>query len=418
MTRRPRPDLCVSAVPASYRPGYPRRLSPEEFRALVERPAASRIRRILLAGGLAFGVPRAAAQEVPAGDAAAREARILEMLRRVDGGPGAHWFWMTSFRKERAEDGFAEPVPVPHIPIMFGNSNNGVFDADEARARAIELFRVYGLEPEAGVKVEAGGGTAVLDGADRARKVAFELRGAPGTGAWGPEAKEEPVATGLEAAEYRGLQAEGWRVHVADVNLFGVADGDRFEASLAWIAGVVDFLNGVTDGPDVDLTALLFGWKQRFALPTREALGLPASARFVGREDDEVLVIEETATILLRFARPDGSPSALGARGHVGTVWEVLERPLPTAGRPSLVEVPIGRAPDGWREPANVSRAPLLRLRQERGEGRPPIVLESRSPMILTPSAFDAARPFDVEIVLEPGRYSMGDAILVATMPR
>jgi hypothetical protein len=49
-------------------------------------------------------------------------------------------------------------------------------------------------------------------------------------------------------------KAKGWRLHVADIGDFPCLDSDQFTPTLAFLVGVVEFLNEVTEGEDVDWT--------------------------------------------------------------------------------------------------------------------------------------------------------------------
>jgi hypothetical protein len=57
-----------------------------------------------------------------------------------------------------------------------------------------------------------------------------------------------------------------------------------------------------------------------------------------------------------------------------------------------------------------------LRLTQDR-DGGAPIVVESRTNTVLVPAAFDAARPFRLEIDPTPADYVLDDAVIVLVMP-
>jgi hypothetical protein len=72
---------------------------------------------------------------------------------------------------------------------------------------------------------------------------------------------------------------------------------------------------------------------------------------------------------------------------------------------------------DPWSGHGKRPDAPVYRLARERDGGAPPLVVESRAPTIFTPSAFDAARPFDLEITLRPGRYHYDEALIVVAVP-
>ncbi len=414
--KKERIRLRHQAVPKDYDPGYPRRLSPAEWRALIASPARARVKRLVLVAGLSFGGSLSAQEAAP--PPRDREAAVLDVIRELEGGTG-RWFWSSWITKQ--DRGAIGPTFLPQVPIMFGNSQNGVFDAGRARELALQACRIYGLDPAPAARLAAGTGVTVLDGLDPSRKIGFKLRGSPGTGTWGPEAKDEPPETGLDVTEYQALVKEGYRIHVADVNSYPVMDGDHFVPTLAYFAGVVDFLNAAAGGPEVDLSALLFGWRQRFEIPAPEGLGLPEGTPVSRGESGTTFRLQVAATITLRFNEPGcPAPSIIARRPTHAS--DLLEKAVPTFGRPSVVEVPITAfRPGGYpweRGTLSSEERPVYRLTQAAGERRPAFRIESRSNVIFTPSTFDAGRPFTIEIVAKPGSYAVAEAVSVATLPR
>jgi hypothetical protein len=108
----------------------------------------------------------------------------------------------------------------------------------------------------------------------------------------------------------------------------------------------------------------------------------------------EVPVASERTTIIVGSdARMQVTIQARGARAS-----EVLEKPMSTAGRPSLAPVPIASG-DGSCPPEDSKNvAPRCCLVQMRGSSAKPLVLESRCGSFFTPADFDAAEPFRIEI--------------------
>jgi hypothetical protein len=312
-------------IDPGYAPGYPRSLTREEFEALL---APRNRERVLALWGAACA---ALAISAGGGDGADREARVLALLQREADAHrvGYGWLWSSSMVRGVGFPEETEHVYVPSIPIMFGNSSTELFDAGSARKLASEIFRAYGLECESGVILETPAVHASLDGANRERKLGFKLRGVIVRNEIEDLGEAEPSATDLDAGERAALEKDGWKLHVADVRHYRFMDGDQLTPTLAYLCGVVEFLNSVSDGPDLDLRSVLMGERLCFPVPDLKGLGLAGGESKPSNADETYQEFEtkDMRTLTLRFnAKESGSP-VVRARG-----WRaVAERNTPAA---------------------------------------------------------------------------------------
>lgn len=407
----------LAAVSPRYRPGYPSRLSADEFRALLASGRTLRLRRCAsLLGGLALAAcsgsggsgapgPRPLSERPQAPQDL--EARVLALLNRVSE-TMTEQFWFDRSTFERAG---ASRV-VANVPICFGNSINGVFDVQNARRFAVELFRAYGIELEADVALKSDGVEAEIDGFDRASRLGFELRELPPDGkstgvvAWAGTGtlRVEPEKAWLSDAEQAALEKEGTRIAAADPQ--GLYDGDGFTPTAAYLLGLADFLNGVTDGPEFDIGHFLAAEKQVFTL----AAPSPAAPALKGRKPADLREgFDLGSATTLRFDLVPGpglqiESEAPGAPR--GTVETPLERALPTAGRPTVIS--IGASCEG--------KAAKVRVTQAAAGDAAAVDVAARAGNVFLPSRFDATRAFRIEIDFEPGRCTLSDRVAIRTL--
>jgi len=421
------------AVPSVYAPGYPRTLSAEEFEALIAPRNRARARGIVNAAcaTLALSASNAAwAQRtvVATGtDQLEREERVVKLLQRyAEVQPGDSWFWNSTMTRAPESEEIAGPVYLPRIPISFGNSMSGLFDAGAARKLAGEIFRAYGVELETGVALDEPSVHARLDGADRSRKIGFKLRGAGSNEQMFAQAIPEPANTDLEAAERAALAKAGWKLHVVGMDQYELMDGDQLTPTLAYLAGVIEFLNSVTDGPDLDLRSVLMGELLHFPVPKLEALGLGNSARKLesGPYSSVTFLLERSQTITLRFNAP-GAPAptveARGSRRFAAESPATEEEKLPsTTGRISAIQTPFSmhrlQVDQATGKPLPTPEPMRVKLTQARAAGAEPLAIDARSDLVFVPSSFDAARPFEVEVTLAPGTYTLMSTLDVSVL--
>ncbi len=375
-------------------------------------PASVGARAIFLALSLFLGLGAEAQDARPLG----REERVIALLQRVarpDGWATGHWYPRSTF--ERLADGPAHAI-VPRIPITCGNSRRGLFHASRARQLARDTFEIYGLAPRVDEGLASAHGRAVLDGYDVERRVGFELRGsgarARATGASAEsEAAERELDYGLDDglddelddAELRALEAQGVRIHVADVEDYPLMDGDQFTPTLAYLAGIVEVLNEVTEGEDVDLSAILLRHAQHFPLPVVAMAELAQGVIATRKETHAELVVRARATLHFELGGEHGVQPMDGRELRSRQAPPVLlEHPLPTLGAPGVLLLD-GCHPIGPHALAAGESHVTMRLLQAAAG------LDVRAPgvMLFTSSHFDATSPFVVELELAPGTYSL-----------
>jgi len=403
--KRTKIHLALHAAPRDYDPGYPALLSPDRYRALIAPQTQLRLHAAVVAAGLAIGAPQGADDESKA--AIELERQVLDLVRSIHA-EGAFWYDKSQFpRGDDEQSGYGVS-----IPISFGNSHMGVFDAGRARELAHRIFGMYGIELAENYAIADEKCQVVLDGYDAGRKVGFELRGrVKARQGMFDSAQEEPPEQALDDEEWPALQSRGARLHVADVNDYPLMDGDQFTPQLAHLASVVDFLNTVTDGPDLDLSALLFQRGMEFSLRS-PASALPDGSKYVHNESGwaEASLTKPT-TLRFAFATPDGPRPRTRASLRFRNQQEptVLESPISTLGAPTVIAV--DRHLSGDQGPEETPS--VLRVVQKRADLPGEIRVESTTSAVFLPSAFDAAQPFSVELDLGAGQYRIASHALV-----
>ena len=331
-----------------------------------------------------------------------REARVLDLVRELEGAQ-RDVFWYRHARFEHEESSAGEG-PVIRMRT-FASCGNGLCapGAEALRALARELFAIYGLEAVRGTEGAAAG----LDVLDAGRRVGFELL----PGDLRPE--EARVEEDLALEEIAALERAGFRLHVAVLDRYLSTEKDVFTPTLAFLAGLVEFLNSVTDGEDVELGGFLFEREAQLAWPGGSALVLGPGVRL----ESEGTSFAHSVTIALRepgFVRasfagaPDFQPpepwgtydaAALARRTLTGS----------TAGAPGVLALSIVPLVDGIAQERPLAR---VRLVQERAGARP-LVHEGSSPNLFLPGQFDLARPFVLELEFTPGRYRLNAGLRV-----
>ena len=385
MSERAKRGPRIAAMDSDYEPGYPRSLTAEEYRALIAPDGGRRLLAAAAAAGfgLASCLHAEGAMQDEGTQRGARERRVLEVLRSLSGEHGG-WFSTSEIQDKEMPTGTAK---VPRIPISFGNSQMGVFDDARARQLATRMFEAYGLAPASGAVIESDGIEATIDGLDVARKVGFELRGAqssvvPPFGRINAESEGE----WLDDVEARTCSSRGIELHVADVADYPLMDGDQFTPTLAYLAGIVEFLNEATAGPDIDLSAVLAAERQRFLLPESAFEAGTGVSAIVHEEGAAQMQVTEGAQLGFELPGLGSVEHSAGAlpmsRGR--REWSRLEQPRSTAGRVSML----------WID--THSRGLRVSVAQGAGENR--VDVTSAGSFVFLPPGFDAAQPFRLTI--------------------
>ena len=259
-------------VSPGYYPGYPRLLSQEEIDSLLKPGILKRFsREALLAGTLTAGVALAAAGASPAATTAALpragistrtdprlKADVERLVKETLAGSRGNMSWHERASIQlRKEMGSNPPVKYPMMPIMFGNSLMGVFDAGAAREAARKLFALYGIDLARNVTLRARGYEFTCDGFNEKHQVGFELIQSPG-GSWfqGKNPPPEPASSRLDDAELKGLDAAvkagKIKVFVAKASGYPNMDNDLYTPMQYYLASVVDYLNWVHGDRKID----------------------------------------------------------------------------------------------------------------------------------------------------------------------
>jgi hypothetical protein len=208
----------------------------------------------------------------------------------------------------------------------------------------------------------------------------------------GPFAGAEPEAPGraLDDDELGRLAASGHRIQALELDWFPLMDGDQVTPTLAYLAGIVAFLNSVTGGHDIDLQAILERHEVRVPLP------VPTAGKAV--------VIEPAAGSPACSLQVD-KESELTFQLRLGDDCERRQPPTERFGQPTWKPEALPRR---WPSPVllRLPSLPQVAVTLEQG-GKPPLRLEARGPLLFLPRQFDPRAPFTLTLRLSPGGYTL-----------
>lgn len=319
-----------------------------------------------------------------------REAAVLGLLHRIPAAGGQ----LPSTPIEASTNAYGCAIVTPSMRALCGVGWKPAFDPALARSLARELCAIYGLDVEVDVPAPVGQ-AALIDAFDAKRGIGLELRGGvqakalPTGGIW-PTVVDEPAATDLDVNEHRLLTAANLRVHTADVQAFWLASsGDHVTTTLCYLASVVAFLNEVTDGPDVDLGALVPSRSRWLPLSAPKAHPGLTSTPWGGGQTlntDRAMKVEFRIDSQRAHDPRDNSTSG----------------PVANGGRPVVVQV-MGLVAE--RGSAKVT------LWQPDAAGRARVLAESDTELLFVPGTFDSTKPFSIILSLQPGQYRINDTI-------
>jgi hypothetical protein len=347
------------------------------------------------------------------GSGAEREARVLELVREI-ARDGTGFLGSAHFARIESEFG-AGPFFEARVTLLCGNSDQGSFDDEAARKLVRRLGALYGLRFEPEVVRQIGSARAVLDGFDAARGIGFELRGRRGEGR---EALDELPENTLDEFERRVLAGQGVRVHVDGARRFRNLDGCEFQGLLAYLAGVVAFLNEVTDGEDVELGGLGFVQEACFTPFELEA----GSARLLSPapefEGGRSFRLAQRGTLRLPCrGRADLAPgeasvylTGLTGRSDEERVWRGDRRAGPSSLVLEIYDMALeeGSLPPEWQ----------LTWRQDQDGRALEVRAAPNSRLLFLPSEADPGAPFELELDLGPGQYRIdGARVGVSAVP-
>ncbi|HEX6883859.1 MAG TPA: hypothetical protein VF530_10805 [Planctomycetota bacterium] len=328
-----------------------------------------------------------------------REARVLGLLARAHM-LGADYYPSARFAACASRFGGVPRVESADRSARCGNSNNGTLDAPVARRAALELCKIYGLTMEREYRLVEGPNSVVLDGLDPAARIGIDLEGEGSRGTLAEPLPEADVSA-LSAEEHEWLTARGLRVHSDETTRHRRYDQDEFTPLLTYLAGVVRFLNEVTEGEDVDLGGLLF---ERDATWDWFAGSLAERTGSIRLHDYGFECLEAgTVRLACRGLLDLGPPPEPGFLGPILRDRGYAD-PLPmtgSGGRPTALVLQM----HAWREEATGTSTPevsiVLRQRIDGVER----THASRSFALFLPGNFDLAQPFELDLELTPGHY-------------
>ncbi|MBK7874576.1 MAG: hypothetical protein IPJ77_02295 [Planctomycetes bacterium] len=411
MKRKPAPlRIEHRPLPRDYAPRYPVALAPSEYRELVARRNHERVRALLAAGIACLVVERAVAQEpvpkrAPVATLRERETQVVRALQVVAEDRELWGLDKLRHAARTSETTRGSARHQVHVPLTFGSAPFYFLERGATTRLAAELFRAYGLEPELGVRLDEEPVHTVLEGADRARKVAFKLMGrARSTEPYETVMEPEPPADDLSTEESDALAKQGWKLQMIEMAEYGSEQLRDLEPYLAYAFGIVDFLNSIDDGPDVDLLGLHF---------TRHlALDCPLGAAFAWKGDAPKLEPDEgTQTTRLVVARPTSFTLSFpveATRARRTTTRPDRTDPFPetapVTGAITCLQLPITRV---FEHPDSAAPRQRMKARlvQEGLPGALPFVVEANASVLFLGSDFDPLRAFTIELELDPGRY-------------
>jgi len=210
------------------------------------------------------------------------------------------------------------------------------------------------------------------------------------------------AAQALDLAAKLGAAFGAKCVLDVDETLLPIMDGDTFTPLAAVAVEAVARLNAANDGEDVDLSLLATG--------SMDVWPLPKAREVAGREDPTVVADGvarfETAKKLRFECRADAK--GVGAAKRERT-FEPDGALRPTAGHVVLLFVPIHPTAD-----LAGTGIPTFSIRVVQGG----VTATSTSAMVWLPSAFDALRPFTVEVDFGPGVWTFGRKLFATAADR
>ncbi|HEU4420690.1 MAG TPA: hypothetical protein VFT55_17255, partial [Planctomycetota bacterium] len=172
---------------------------------------------------------------------------------------------------------------------------------------------------------------------------------------------------------------------------------DRLTTTLCYLASVGAFLNDVTDGEDIDWSALVPHDSRRLPFELPKPGGGLVVEQWSGGGGCTLVVAK---AVEVRLAIDPGRATALRPRQAAGA--------LPNDGRPVVLQLLGGSDGGGGCS---------LALRQADKDGRERELATSRTEVLFAPGAFNAARPFTFVLSLQPGQYRLNDTAWIGGAP-
>lgn len=438
MMNRVKARLSIEAIRKPYDPGYPARLSDDELTALLKARAGSphlRAAALIACLGSSLAAQESKPTSRPAGDSN-REAKICWSLNAAMAKcRNGYWLPFASIERSEIPGLPGRKVVKAIVPISYGNSFSGLFDANAARQHARMVFGAYGIPLKMEVEVDVRGARGILDGYSEERKLGFEIR----THDLDMEQFvdwSEPVATNenqdvaLDEREITAIEATGRKILYAPQSFYAVFDGDKSVPMLYWMAAVVDFLNSVTDGPDVDIAGALTGEFRRKSASTvvdaktRKNLEPHVERPFdvdAAQDSTTLIVLDESTRIRLLVEQAPGfvPKDKVEERGE-SSEPPTTTRPSRPPIRPTMISIAyfngtLRNATRGSTAGQDKFAGRVSGIFQKKPDGTEsswhPEKFEGWTFFI--PSTIDVNLPFEIEIELPKGRSAIPNSVYV-----
>lgn len=442
MMHRVKARLAVQAVKKPYDPKYPASLSDDELVALLKtRGGSPHLRAAALIACL--GSSLAAQETQPASRPSSRtnrEVRICSLLNTAMAESRiGHWFHSSLLERREIAGLPGRTAVTATVPISYGNSFTGLFDADNARRNARRVFAAYGIHLEPDVTVDADGARGIIDGYAKNEKIGFELR----TEDLDMEqlfTRDALVKTSedgeklLDEREITALESSGKKIFFAPQSFYVVFDDDEALPMVYWMAAVVDFLNSVTDGPDIDIASALSGDFRRRSAPividsvTRKNLESrverrqPSSDGAPRTKDATTSIVLDGPTRIRLLVERDSSaaPDEKAERRDGETAPPPSTRPSRARFQPSMISIAhfTGTLRDealGARTGQDEFAGQVTGLFQRNADGSEVSVRLGTSGLwtYFVPSAIDLNLPFEIEIEIPSGRSAIPNSVYI-----
>lgn len=266
-------------VSSNYDPGYPRSLTEQEIEDLLRPNLFRRFGKnaLMAAGAVVAGIGLASAaatgiaQEggpkplpkpgLSTNKDAMFRAKVLKLAHEILGDKVGSWNAMSAVHIK--QDVLANPpIKYPHIPISFGNSYVGIFDAEKARTATFTMFEQYGIKLEKNVTVKGAGYEFNADGFNKELGIGFEIVMPEGPIGFGPQKlPPEPAERKLDTQELKSLdqdiKAGKQRIFVVHAAGYPNMDGDLYTPMEYYLASVIDYLNWAHGDATMERDAVL-----------------------------------------------------------------------------------------------------------------------------------------------------------------
>jgi len=304
------------------------------------------------------------------------------------------------FVRERVEESGGKRI-VTRLPPGCGMTQLQPLPRAEAIKRLHELFSRYGYATQPEYTLAEAGAHARLDGYDRKTKTGFVLV----RGAFKPRGRHDPVLRErpplpklqeLSLGEWRGLQRRGHRIlRVPEDRLVGLPP-NSFVPLLACLLDAADWLNGVTDGPDLDVDALLAP-PRTVRIPDFVEKGLPLAQPIQQDANGTFIVTKAEAKTQLPL--------------------NALAEKAPKRRSPGLLIMPFSWLPPHQAKGYDFTSAALEFMLTQQTTPTTRLRVRSRRPVFLMPPAFDLTKPFRIQLVLPQGMITLSREVTLRAAP-